>query len=142
MRIRYSFTSDIEDLQKFIKFYFENFNEKYNINKEITKLLKEFGKEELNHVAIKKMIEDLRVNLIKLDSLLEDTLLTTQTHLQASTAPPEITNEKQEEPLPPVQEEKQEEPAEQKRGMSELQSSLNQLKSFTENLAAVDQSGN
>ena len=141
MRIRYSFTSDIEDLQKYIKFYFENFNEKYNINKEITKLLKEFGKEELNHVAIQKLIEDLRVNLIKLDSLLEDTLLTTQTHLQASTATPEISSEEEKEPTP-VAEEEQEEPVVHKEQLSELQSSLNQLGNFTKNLKATRERGN
>jgi|2_EtaG_2_1085320.scaffolds.fasta_scaffold09502_3 hypothetical protein len=141
MRIRYSFTSDIEDLQKFIKFYFENFNEKYNINKEITKLLKEFGKEELNHVAIKKLIEDLRVNLIKLDSLLEDTLLTTQTHLQASTTTPEISSEKEKEPAS-LAKEVQEEPTATPEKLAELQSSLNQLGNFTKNLKAARERGN
>ena len=141
MRIRYSFTSDIEDLQKFIKFYFESFNEKYNINKEITKLLKEFGKEELNHVAIKKLIEDLRVNLIKLDSLLEDTLLTTQTHLQASTAMPEISSEKEKEP-PVAAEEDQEALEVVPERLAELQSSLNQLGNFTKNLKAARVRGN
>ncbi len=140
MRIRYSFTSDIEDLQKFIKFYFENFNEKYNINKEVAKLLKEFGKEELNHVAIKKLIEDLRVNLIKLDSLLEDTLLTTQTHLQASTAVPEISREREEEPE--VSADTEQLPSPKREKMAELQSSLNQLGNFTKNLKATRERGN
>jgi len=136
MRIRYSFTSDIEDLQKFIKFYFENFNEKYNINKEVTKLLKEFSKEELNHVAIKKLIEDLRMNLIKLDSLLEDTLLTTQTHLQASTATPDIVSEKEEKAAVEVADTEQQAPPQNDK-MDELQSSLNQLGNFTKNFKAA-----
>jgi hypothetical protein len=66
--------------------------------------------------------------------------LTTQTHLQASTAVPEISREREEEPE--VSADTEQLPSPKREKMAELQSSLNQLGNFTKNLKATRERGN
>jgi len=72
MRLRYSLTSDIEDVPKYVKQQLESYAGKVDLNSKIHKIIYELGEKRINFVGLGQEVLWLRQNLAILDQLLAE----------------------------------------------------------------------
>jgi len=128
MRLRYSFTCDIKEVPEKVKFHLQYFNAKNSIDKKFNHLIKCVGDKSLNFLEIHKTANEIRADLMKMDSLLEEAVSILHTFHQAETGQL-VQPEKQlltEEKAPQTEEE---DPT------AALNDAFNQLSSLTKNMA-------
>jgi len=70
MRLRYSLTSDIQDVPRHVKQQLESHVNKTNLDSKIYKIIGELGEKKINFVGLEQEILWLRQELVVLDQLL------------------------------------------------------------------------
>ena len=74
MRIRYSYSAKLDEVDDRVKMHLEDFkNNKASVDWHLSEVIEEFKKKKVDHNKVLRMIEETRLLMGELDILLEET---------------------------------------------------------------------